>query len=274
MKKRYRANGDDAMKSLSFDGMVELDDETRVFDKSCFVAALDFLVERFPPQIFGQVFEPGIGTGRIAIPLAERGYRVTGIDISEAMLAFLQRRLTQSRQSLPIFYQRADVTKLPFPDAAFDMAIAVHLFYFVPDWKKAADEILRVVRRDGPVVLMHTGTGAEIPFLNERYKELSAEEGFSIEEIGVKSTSEVVDHFRGLGCYAESVRDRWQWTARVRLDKALGYMKSRAYSFTSTVPDDVHSLIMGRLESKLRHRFGRLTSEVESPKPDLFCGDS
>ena len=253
------------MKSLSFDGMGELYDETRVFDRSCFDAALDFLVERFPPQIFRQVFEPGIGTGRIAIPLAERGYRVTGVDISEAMLALLQRRLTQSRQSLPIFYQKADVTKLPFPDAAFDMAIAVHLFYFVQEWKKAANEILRVVRGDGPVVLMHTGTGAEIPFLNERYKELSAEEGFSIEEIGVKSTGEVVDYLKALGYHAESVRDRWQWTTRVRLDKALSYMESRAYSFTTTAPDDVHSLIMGRLELELRHRFGSLTTEVEVP---------
>jgi predicted ferric reductase len=145
------------------------------------------------------------------------------------------------------------------------MAVAVHLFYFIQEWEKAANEILRVVRREGPIVLMHTGTGGEIPFLNERYKELSAEQGFSIKDIGVKSTGEVVDYLKALGYHAESVRDRWQWTARVRLDKALGYMKSRAYSFTTIAPDDVHSLVMGRLESELRHRFGSLTTEVEVP---------
>jgi len=215
------------MKYLSFDGMVELYDETRVFNKNCFNAALDFLIEKFPPQIFSKVFEPGIGTGRIAIPLADRGYQITGVDISEEMLTLLKIRLAQAKEPLRISYQKADVTKLPFPDAAFDMAIAVHLFYFIQEWRKAADELLRVVRRGGPVVLMHTGTGAEIPFLNERYKELSAEEGFSIKEIG--------------------------------------YMKSRAYSFTTTAPDDTHLMIMGRLESEMHHRFDSLTTAVEVP---------
>jgi predicted TPR repeat methyltransferase len=77
------------MKSLSFDNMVRLYDETRIFDEECFESALDYMVERFPPRAFPNVLEPGIGTGRIAIPLAERGYRVTGVDISEEMLAFL-----------------------------------------------------------------------------------------------------------------------------------------------------------------------------------------
>jgi len=253
------------MKSLPFDGMVELYDETRIFDRNCFNAVLDFLVEKFPPQIFSQVFEPGIGTGRIAIPLADRGYWITGVDISEEILAFLKNRLAQSKEPLRISYQKADVTELPFPDAAFDMAIAVHLFYFVQEWKKAADEVLRVVRPGGPIVLMHTGTGTEIPLLNERYKEFSAEQGFSIKELGVKSTTEVVDYFRSLGCHIETVRDRWQWTSRIRLDKAIDYMKYRAYSFTTTAPDDTHSMIMGRLESEMRHQFGSLTTTVEVP---------
>jgi SAM-dependent methyltransferase len=38
----------------------------------------------------GAALELGIGTGRIAVPLAERGVRVTGIDLSEAMVARLR----------------------------------------------------------------------------------------------------------------------------------------------------------------------------------------
>jgi len=38
----------------------------------------------------GAALEFGIGTGRIAIPLAARGVRVHGIDLSEAMLARLR----------------------------------------------------------------------------------------------------------------------------------------------------------------------------------------
>jgi len=38
----------------------------------------------------GDALELGIGTGRIALPLAQRGVRVHGIDLSEAMVAKLQ----------------------------------------------------------------------------------------------------------------------------------------------------------------------------------------
>ena len=38
----------------------------------------------------GAALELGVGTGRIALPLAQRGVRVHGIDLSEAMLARLR----------------------------------------------------------------------------------------------------------------------------------------------------------------------------------------
>jgi len=245
--------------------MVELYDETRVSDRGCFDSVLDYLVERFPPKIFSKVFEPGIGAGRIAIPLAQRGYRVTGVDISEEMLALLKRRLAQSTRPLQVYFQRADVTKLPFPDAAFDMAIAVHLFYFIQEWKKAADEILRVVNADGPVILMHTGMGTEIPFLNDRYKQLCAEHGCSVEVIGVKSTREVIDYFTEIGCHSEQIRDRWQWTSYTQLHKAFDYIRRRAYSFTTVAPENVHSIVIERLERELQQRFGSLTTMVAVP---------
>jgi ubiquinone/menaquinone biosynthesis C-methylase UbiE len=243
--------------------MVALYDETRVFDQRCFDRALDFLVEQFPPNVFREVFEPGIGTGRIAIPLAERGYRVTGVDISEGMLAILKQRLAQSSRALAVTAQQADVTGVPFSDAAFDMAIAVHLFYFIRNWSKAADEILRVVKHQGPVILMHTGTGTEVPLLNARYKELCAEQGCAISDIGAKSTRDVVDYFERIGCRAEWIRDRWTWTARIRLDKALSYIRARAYSFTTYAPDDIHSAAVERLQSALKDQFGSVDAEVE-----------
>jgi SAM-dependent methyltransferase len=48
---------------------------------------VDFLVERARG---GPALELGVGTGRIALPLAQRGVRVHGIDLSEAMVARLR----------------------------------------------------------------------------------------------------------------------------------------------------------------------------------------
>ena len=251
------------MESLAFDGLARLYDETRTFDRRCFGAAIEYLTGRFPPEEFSEVLEPGVGTGRVAFPLADKGYHVTGVDISDDMLAALQHRLNSVSPHARISYSKADVTRLPFGNASFDMAVAAHLFYFVKDWKKAADELLRVVKPVGAVVLMHTGTGTEIPFMNERYKSLCAAEGFPISELGVKSTSEVADYYARLGCHTESVRDRWVWVSKIRLDKAIRYIWSRAYSFTTATPDSVHLKVANSLKSELVDRFGTLSVAVE-----------
>ena len=52
-------------------------------------ATVDFLVERAGA---GRALEFAIGTGRIAVPLARRGVRVSGIDLSKSMVARLREK--------------------------------------------------------------------------------------------------------------------------------------------------------------------------------------
>ena len=58
-----------------------------MFDPAVVEPVVDFLVDLAGD---GAALELGIGTGRIALPLAERGVRVHGIDLSEAMVARLR----------------------------------------------------------------------------------------------------------------------------------------------------------------------------------------
>jgi SAM-dependent methyltransferase len=64
-------------------------DETSasMFTPEAINPVVDFLVELVGN---GRALELGIGTGRIALPLAERGVSVHGIDLSEAMVARLR----------------------------------------------------------------------------------------------------------------------------------------------------------------------------------------
>ena len=73
---------------------------------SVFVRAYDAFYHRPPPPIAGDaafyeqlargtggpVLEVACGTGRIALVLAERGFEVTGVDVSDGMLAIAQRK--------------------------------------------------------------------------------------------------------------------------------------------------------------------------------------
>jgi SAM-dependent methyltransferase len=63
------------------------DDDTAVFDPAAVMPVVDFLAARAGD---GEVLEFGIGTGRIALPLARRGIRVHGIDLSGAMVRRLR----------------------------------------------------------------------------------------------------------------------------------------------------------------------------------------
>jgi SAM-dependent methyltransferase len=58
-----------------------------MFDPDVVDPIVDFLVELAGD---GSALELGIGTGRIALPLAQRGIRVHGIDLSEAMVSRLR----------------------------------------------------------------------------------------------------------------------------------------------------------------------------------------
>src|SRR4029450_13341275 len=58
-----------------------------MFEPGVIDPAVDFLAKLAGD---GAALELGIGTGRIALPLSERGVRVHGIDLSEAMVAQLQ----------------------------------------------------------------------------------------------------------------------------------------------------------------------------------------
>jgi ubiquinone/menaquinone biosynthesis C-methylase UbiE len=255
----------ETMNSLSFDPMVKLYDESRVFDTGCFNAAIACLADRFPPTGYRRLLEPGIGTGRIAIPLAALGFEVTGVDISGEMLGVLKERLAESGGHLPVTFRQGDAARLPYPANYFNIAVVVHLFYFIEKWRVAADELLRVVCPGGPIILMHTGMGMEVPSLNERYKEICAEHGCVIRPVGAVSTGEVVDYFGERGCCADWLKDRWQWQSRIRYSEAIAFLRKRAYSFTTVASDAVHSLAMAQIEAEVTAKHGSVMAEVTVP---------
>lgn len=67
-----------------------------------------------------RILDVGCGTGRHSIELTKRGYRVTGIDLSESQLARAREKAGEQSVSMDIL--RYDARKLPF-HAEFDAAI-------------------------------------------------------------------------------------------------------------------------------------------------------
>ena len=80
----------------------------------------DFIEQELGCNKSLNILDVGCGTGRHAVELASRGYQVTGIDLSESMLA--KAREKAAAKNLEIDFLRCDARKLPF-NAEFDVAL-------------------------------------------------------------------------------------------------------------------------------------------------------
>jgi SAM-dependent methyltransferase len=94
---------------------------------------------------------------------------VTGIDPSEAQLAFARTRPLSHVAE----FRQGDAMAQPFPDHAFDAAVMPLVIFFVPDPAKGVSEMVRVVRRNGAVTAYAwdmTGGGFPYEALHEEMR--------------------------------------------------------------------------------------------------------
>ncbi|MBA2425069.1 MAG: class I SAM-dependent methyltransferase [Actinobacteria bacterium] len=110
-----------------------------------------FLVSRLPAD-GGRVLDVATGTGLVAAELARRGFRVTGLDQSDEMLAFARRRLEPETELV-----LASAESMPFPDASFDHLTVTYLLRYVDDPRATLTELARVVRPGGVVASLEFG---------------------------------------------------------------------------------------------------------------------
>jgi ubiquinone/menaquinone biosynthesis C-methylase UbiE len=171
--------------SLGFDRAAPRYDATRGYRPEVAEHIGAAIVEAASASADARFLEVGVGTGRIALPIARQGYDYTGVDISALMLDRLRAKVAEYQQSVsqtaaPIHIQpvMADMTALPFSNDAFDVVVAVHVFHLVRAWRQALEEVLRVLRPGGVFLHCwdeHLASGGEA--LQERWIQIVRELG-------------------------------------------------------------------------------------------------
>ena len=163
--------------SVVFDRVAGDYDATRGFPPGVEEAVADAFVRAGGLGPASRLVEVGVGTGRIALPLAARVGGIVGIDRSAPMLAKLVTKRAarpvaavrgdgarprsagglavvrgdgaRPRSAGGVAAVRGDGTRLPLADASVDAAVAVHVFHLIPGWRAVLAELARVLRPGG-----------------------------------------------------------------------------------------------------------------------------
>ncbi len=114
----------------------------------------DLMIEKVQAGPEHRVLDVGCGIGGPAIRLARAtGAAVTGITVSARQVELATARVSADGMGEQVRIQYANAMDLPFPADSFDTAWALESIFHVPDRRRALEQLARVVRPGGRLVL-------------------------------------------------------------------------------------------------------------------------
>ena len=102
----------------------------------------------------GQILEIGVGTG-LSFDDYDSSTEITGIDISEPMIARARIRAASGRYPFVKGLAVMDAHKLRFDDASFDCVVGQFVITLVQDPERVLSECARVVKPGGQIILVN-----------------------------------------------------------------------------------------------------------------------
>ncbi len=273
------------MPSLSFDRVAHEYDATRGYPVGIDQQIVKAIVDAVQATSQTRFVEVGVGTGRIAYPLASLGHTYTGVDISQKMVQELVTKLLgngwqqyqQAWGSLPDengesihqvlrFYNSAknasmrlvlsDMTSLPFRDASFDVGLAIHVFHLVDGWQQALHELLRVIDQGGLFLHCWDKLVTEQAWpVGETWGKIVRDLGYEVKRPGAEERADVTNWLKEHG-YQPQEFPVAQWEISQTPREALDQVTKRLWSSTWVVPDNIFAQSVTRLESWAKDYFG------------------
>jgi ubiquinone/menaquinone biosynthesis C-methylase UbiE len=131
-------------------GRARYDDVAEWYDAEFATTELGLSARRIVLRLLGdgpgRLLDVGCGGGAHAVAFAERGWLVTGIDVSPVQLKLARARGVEVLE--------ADAAALPFEGTSFDAAVSVFTHTDVDDFPAVMRETARVLRPGGRLVYL------------------------------------------------------------------------------------------------------------------------
>lgn len=121
-----------------------------------------------------KILELGCGNGIIwdekytELPI---NIELTLSDFSEGMCKLVREKHIQHKN---VNVKQIDIQDIPYEDDSFDIVIANHMLYHVPNVDKAIEEVYRVLKKDGIFYASTLGTNGFQKYLNEKFREFNS----------------------------------------------------------------------------------------------------
>ncbi|MGH2509244.1 MAG: class I SAM-dependent methyltransferase, partial [Ktedonobacteraceae bacterium] len=174
------------------------------------------------------------------------------------------RRFAREDPAASLRLVTSDITTLPFPDASFDVAVAVHIFHLVDGWQQAVREALRVLRPGGFLLHcwdMHGDSSLNI--VAATWLKFVAELGGNAQRVGATSPKMVSTWLREQGLPVEELSiAHWETTTSPR--QALERISSRLWSRTWQMSDEIFTASVQRLTAWASDYFG--DEDMDTPQ--------
>jgi len=103
--------------------------------------------------------DAGCGWGKNLVPLSKLSNDVTAVDLCDLTFA---KKLTKGSK---IKFKRADLRNLPYKNGTFDFIICEGVLHHVYEYEKLFNELKRVLKKNGVLVVCVRGRGGISPFM-------------------------------------------------------------------------------------------------------------
>jgi ubiquinone/menaquinone biosynthesis C-methylase UbiE len=238
--------------AITFDRAVEYYDRTRGLTADAMERLLDVLQTELASH---RCLELGIGTGRIGVPLMERSIDLTGVDISDPML----RKLLEKRSGASVV--QGDATRLPFPTGSFGRALAVHVLHLIPDWRGMLDEMARVTKQGGALVVNDTEDFGDMwGEIARRFREAA---GMSTPYVGVTDLDQVDAY---LGQHGATPRQLPETEEKRSYTPAelIARLEDGLYSFTWKLDEETRRSAGAAVREWVTSEYGSVDNPIEN----------
>lgn len=249
--------------SVTFDRAAGFYDQTRGFPQG-----EDRHAARMVAQTAGltrqhRLLEIAVGTGRVALPLAEHVRQIIGVDLAVDMMARLREKLPDYPDAdIPLV--RGDVMQLPIASASVDGVVMCHILHLLPEPERAIAEARRIlVAGGGIIVCWNESPQSELSVVTDGWARGT---GVAFQH----SRRDVAPALLEQAGWHKRVENFYAWTTRVAPEAYLENYRQRVWSSLWTMPDEQLKAGIAEAEKALRAHFADPSAPIETPQR-FYC---